>query len=148
MLIYHLGTNRHLKMTNANSNSLFYRFVGNPSARRAEVEKIARNLSFHLPESYLKFMLARNGGEGFIGKSYLVLWQIEELIVKNNAYRADEFVPGFFLFGSDGGGEAYAFDTRSETCGIVSIPSVVLGIEDAKRVASDFESFLSVLSAA
>jgi hypothetical protein len=135
-------------MTNTNIASLLSRFAGNAPASRMEMESISRKLSFRLPESYSRFMLTINGGEGLIGKSYLVLWRIEELIAKNDAYRADEFAPGFFLFGSDGADEAFAFDTRSEKSEIVSIPFVVLGTEDAKRIAPDFDLFLAVLSAA
>jgi hypothetical protein len=67
-----------------------------------------------LPEAYLKFLLQSNGGEGFIGhSSYIILWAIEDLIKMNESYQVDEYAPGLFLFGSDGGGEAYAFDIRS-----------------------------------
>jgi hypothetical protein len=54
-----------------------------------------------------------NGGEGFIGENYLRAWPVEDLIQSNKDYRVDEAAPGLFLFGSSGGGEAFAFDTRS-----------------------------------
>jgi hypothetical protein len=133
------------EMTNSDRDLLFARFAGNRPARRDEIEKVQQELKFRLPKSYLDFMLARNGGEGFIGKSYLVLWKIEELISMNAAYHVSEFAPELFLFGSNGGDEAFGFDTRSEACGIVSIPFVAMEIEDAKVVASDFEAFLSAL---
>jgi hypothetical protein len=132
-------------MTNASRNLLFGRFTGNPPTSREEIERVQRKLSFRLPNDYVEFMLTKNGGEGFIGKSYLVLWKIEELISMNNAYHVAEFASDLFLFGSDGGGEAFGFDTRSEAPRIVSIPFVAMEIEDAKVVATDFESFLSAL---
>jgi hypothetical protein len=134
-------------MTNASRNLSFERFAGNSPASCEEIERIQQKLSFLLPKSYVDFMLTRNGGEGFIGRSYLVLWKMEELISMNNAYHVAEFASGLFLFGSDGGGEAFGFDTRCEAPGIVSIPFVAMELEDARVVATDFEAFLSVLFA-
>lgn len=68
-----------------NLNPLFARFVENPPAHRDEIENVQRELKFCLPKSYVDFMLARNGGEGFIGTSYLSLWKVEELISMNAA---------------------------------------------------------------
>ena len=134
-------------MTNASENSLFARFAGNPPASRGEIEETQEKINFRFPASYVEFMLARNGGEGFIGRSYLVLWKIEDLIAINGSYQVAEFAPGIFLFGSSGGGEAFGFDIRSDACGIVSIPFVAMEIEDAKIVAPNFEVFLSTLFA-
>jgi len=134
-------------MTNAKWNLLLARF-GNPPANRDEIERVQQGLKFRLPKSYVDFMLTKDGGEGFIGRSYLVLWKIEELILMNHAYHVAEFVPDIILFGSNGGGEAFGFDTRSEVCAIVSVPFVAMEIENAKVLASDFEGFLSTLFAA
>jgi hypothetical protein len=134
-------------MTDADKNSVFQRFSGNSPAHRAEIERVQENLRFRLPTSYVQFMLGKNGGEGFVGQSYLVLWKMEELISKNIVYHVAEFVPELFLFGSNGGGEAFGFDTRSEVCEIVSIPFVAMDLHDAKIVAADFAAFLAKLSA-
>lgn len=132
-------------MTKENGDLLLSRFAANPPADDNEIAKVQQTLKFRLPESYVSFMLMRNGGEGFIGKSYLVLWKIEDLISMNVAYRVAEFAPGLFLFGSNGGDDAFGFDVRSNTCEIVSIPFVAMEIEDARAVASDFETFLSAI---
>ena len=121
------------------------RFVGHPPANREEIDRVQQQLSLHLPESYIEFMLARNGGEGFIGESYLALWRMEDLIAMNSAYHATEFAPKLFLFGSNGGDEAFGFDTHPESRAIVSIPFIPMDILDAKVVAPDFEAFLSTL---
>ena len=135
-------------MTNAHRDLLLAHFTGNPPVSREEIEKVQPKLKFRLPKSYVDFMLSTDGGEGFIGKSCLALWKIEELISMNNAYHVAEFVPDLFLFGSDGGGEAFGFDTRSEVPRVVSIPFVAMEIEDAKVVAADFEAFLLTLFSA
>lgn len=63
-----------------------------------------------LPESYFAFLSRANGSDGFIRDGYVQLWWAEELLEMNCAYKTAEFFPNFFFIGSDGGGEAYAFD--------------------------------------
>ena len=90
-------------------------------------------------------MLESNGAEGFIGSSYLVIWPIEQIIVLNQAYRVSEFNPGLVYFGSDGGGEAYAFDIRTKEMPIVEFPFESIHIEDAELCGKTFYEFLQNL---
>ena len=63
----------------------------------------------------------------------------------NKAYEVAEYAPGLLLFGSDGGGEAFAFDTRSATKPIVSVPFVGMELTVTRRLASNFTEFLEEL---
>ena len=57
------------------------------------------------------FCCSRTEVRGFIGaNAYVIFWKIGELTEVNKAYRVSEYAPGLFVFGSDDGGEAYAFD--------------------------------------
>ena len=48
-----------------------------------------------------------------------------------------------FVFGSDGGGEAFGFDLRSDAKPIVAIPFVGMEESVITPVAEDFKTFLS-----
>jgi len=85
-----------------------------------------------------------NGGTGFVGKNYLMAWRVEDLIQFNKELFVDVAAPELLLFGSDGGGESFAFDTRSSPPLIVAVPSIVY-LEDAIVIAPDFNSFLQHL---
>jgi SMI1 / KNR4 family (SUKH-1) len=132
-------------MTEVSRDLLFARFNGNSAASREAIEQVQAKLDFCLPKSYIDFLLASDGGEGFIGQSYLVLWKADELINMNAAYHVAEFAPTLFLIGSDGGDEAFGFDTRSEVCTVVSVPFVGMDLQLAKVVAPDFGTFFSEL---
>ncbi|HEY4093795.1 MAG TPA: SMI1/KNR4 family protein [Luteibacter sp.] len=73
-----------------------------------------------LPDDYRRFMMAKNGGEGFVGESHLILWSVEELASNNREYEIQDYAAGLFLFGSNGGGEAFGFDMRDEATSIVT----------------------------
>lgn len=66
-----------------------------------------------LPEEYVAFMKAHNGGEGNIGESWLVLFPIEELQEINDDYQ--EYLPeGNIIIGSNGGGELFGVNNKGK----------------------------------
>ncbi len=88
-----------------------------------------------------------DGGEGFVGDGgYLVLWRLGELGPNNQAYGCAEFAPGLLLFGTDGGGEGYAFDLRDDPPTYVMVPLVGLSVDAAQNCATSFTEFLVYLS--
>lgn len=106
-----------------------------------ELDEVQKSLGINLPEQYANFMLLSNGYEGLIGNSYVVIWKIEDLVGLNDGYAVKEFSPHLIIFGSDGGGEAYAFDTTKEMQ-IVNAPFIGLGLEDEKVIAKVFNEFI------
>lgn len=129
-------------MTNSGDDLLLARFRCAPAAAPSAIEGFQRKTRRSLPEAYVQFLRRANGGEGFIGRAYLILWPIEDLAEKNAAYQVDQYAPGLFIFGSDGGGEAFAFDMRSATNTIVSVPFVGMKLDEARFIAEDFDAFL------
>lgn len=129
------------------SDQHFSKFHGDAPARSAEIERFEASASFKLPKDYGRFLKRWNGGEGFIGpNAYVILWKLEELMELNKAYQVADYAPGLFVFGSDGGGEAYAFDVRTPAMPIVSVPFVGLDWSLARAIAPTFSGFLDVLS--
>jgi hypothetical protein len=109
------------------------REVQRQPASGCEVDSAAgTDAGFRLPEDYAKFLQGVDGGEGFVGNTYLILWRAEELLAMNRAYQVAEYAPGLFLFGSDRGGEAFGFDTRSDTKPIVSVPFAGMKLKVAR----------------
>ncbi len=78
-------------------------------------ETVLKELNNRLPKSYFDFLKFSNGVEGEVSNgSYLQLWKAEELDELNKSYQANEFVPGMFLIGGDGGNEAIGIDLRKD----------------------------------
>src|SRR4051812_43628903 len=76
------------------------------------MENVERQYGLELPTDYKLFMSSHDGGEGFIGEQYVILWRGSELIQFNREYEVEKYAPGLLLFGSNGGGEGFAFDMR------------------------------------
>ena len=117
-----------------------------PGASDAAIAEGGRQLNLKLPEEYVEFLKLSNGGEGFIGKnSYVILWGVDELASLNQSYEVQQYAPGFLVFGSNGGGEAYGFDTRTTTLPVVQIPFVGMDWSLAQPLGGSFKDFLETL---
>jgi hypothetical protein len=100
-----------------------------------------------LPKEYVDFLLRMNGGYGFVGEAYFKFWKVEELLEDNKGYGITEYAPGLLAIGSDGAGEAFAFDMRFGVNDVVCIPFITLDWKDAIRVAPTFDKFVEKVSA-
>jgi hypothetical protein len=117
-----------------------------PVATEEEVRVAEDALGRRLPGEYIAFLCEHGSGEGFVGKNYLMLWRASELEQFNRGYRVEEFAPGLLLFGSSGGGEAYAFDLRDEHLPIVRVPFIPMQLKYVRPVAPTFVVFLERLA--
>jgi hypothetical protein len=106
-----------------------------------DCEKI---LNLKLPTDYKEYLKITNGSEGFIQESYVIFWAVDEVPILNRSYEVNEYAPGLVLFGSNGGGEAFAFDTRDKLK-IVQIPFIGMDLEDVEIIANTFLDFLKFL---
>jgi hypothetical protein len=96
-----------------------------------------------LPQDYLDFRKGHD--EGFVGNEYLMLWKPEELPTINLEYQADRYVPGMILFGSNGGGEAYGFDTRQNDFSVVMVPFIGMEWKAAIPMGATFSELIERL---
>ncbi len=92
--------------------------------KNASKDALSELSDLSLPDDYLSIFSELNGGEGFVGDEYLILWKAEELVVFNKEYEVDQYAPGIFLFGSNGGGEGFGFDTRRKPYKVVEMPFI------------------------
>jgi hypothetical protein len=117
----------------------------NAAASKSAIDEVTASLKHSLPTDYLQFLGKHNGGEGFVGEHYLILWKAEELIPLNRNYQVGEYAPGIFLFGSNGGGEGFGFDMHSSGSPVVVIPFIGMKRSSAITVASTFADLFSKL---
>ncbi|WP_053059952.1 MULTISPECIES: SMI1/KNR4 family protein [Burkholderia cepacia complex] len=115
----------------------------NEGASNQAVSDLIALIEIPLPDDYLTFLREHNGGEGFIDNEYLMLWRAEDIVTFNEEYEVAEYAPGLLLFGSNGGGEAYAFDTRVSPMQIVEVPFIGMDLADVIPIAGSLTTLLS-----
>ncbi len=132
-------------MAGSSSEDILKRFNGNPPVRPESLVEFEARSGISLPDEYKSFLLRSNGGEGFIGEAYAMLSPLEELLDMNAAYETEINAPGLFVFGSDGGGEAFAFRLGLCSGSVVMFPWIGVDAESIIEMASSFNQFLERL---
>lgn len=140
------GRQHAIKIEGMNKDLVLTDWQLNAGAPAGTIRDAASSLSYSLPADYVQFLLEHNGGEGFIGDNYLILWKVEELDPFNREYEVGQYAPGLLLFGSSGGGEAYGFDTREIAMPVVRVPFIGMELRYVRSVASSFTDLLIKLA--
>jgi SMI1 / KNR4 family (SUKH-1) len=134
------------EMKNEDWSRLLAKFNGNVAVEDKDISKFESENGLKLPAEYHDFLKVADGGEGFIGTgAYVILWTLDELAGLNDAYEVEEYAPGLFLFGSNGGGEAFAFDRRIPELPIVKVPFVGMELKQVRTIALTFGGFLKAM---
>jgi hypothetical protein len=118
------------------------KFKPNPPATEEAISELANRIGRPLPMVYLDAMRIANGGVGFIGARHVHLWKVEELIERNKRYEVARYAPSLFLFGSNGGGEAYAFNLTKSDEVVYEVPFIGLDVKEALPIAKSFSAFV------
>ncbi|PJL06555.1 SMI1/KNR4 family protein [Stenotrophomonas maltophilia] len=118
----------------------------NSPAAASAVDGLSTRVGLTLPESYIEFFKAHDGGEGFIGDDYIIFWRVEEVVDFNREYEVETYAPGIFLFASNGGGEGYGFDTLDVEMPVVRVPFVGMDRQYAISVARDIPDLFARLA--
>jgi hypothetical protein len=103
-------------------------------------QELLNQLGFEPPQGYLAYLLSTESIYQF-GSAYLI--EDDELLSFNADHEADEFYPGYFLIGSDGGGEAFAIGKT--TGSFVQFPFIGHDEETATVVGRTWLEFLEYL---
>jgi SMI1 / KNR4 family (SUKH-1) len=124
------------------------KWMRRPRATEPAIQALIANCGFALPEEYLSFLRYSNGGEGFlcIEPWYFQLCPAEEVIAYNQGYNVEEFLPGWFAIGSNGGGELLSIRKRDGSpCPVYMVPFIPMAESDAVQIAHDFKMFAMTL---
>lgn len=115
-----------------------------PGAQLAAIRDREAELGITFPVDYVEFKLSSNGAEGFVGgdRLYVRIDPIEEMMSDELQESLARDRPGLVVFGSDGGGEAFAFDTRGDEVTIVMFPWIGLDDEEVLPQGRTFSEFL------
>lgn len=62
-------------------------------------------------------------------------------MTQNRDYKVEAFFPNFFFIGTDGGGEAYAFDISGDDATVFDVPFIGMP-SYASAIADSFDALL------
>lgn len=103
-------------------------------------QNFVETLDFTPSKEYLSYLFNAESIYEF-GGAYLI--EADEMLQFNADYRASEFFPGYFLIGSNGGGEAFAIEKA--TGNFVQFPFIGLDEDTVTVVGRTWPEFLEYL---
>ena len=117
-------------------------FEGNEGATPEAVARLEKEFDRTLPIELREILLEADGLGGVIGDHELQIWSIDEIIAFNRANQVQKYFPAFLMFGSDGGGETYTLDYRTNPPSVVLVAAIGFDYRSAIPIGRDFISFL------
>ena len=103
----------------------------------------------NLPADYFEFLSRTNGAEGDLGihPGWFVIWPAEESLVATRGYQMPEYLPGFFAFGGNGGGELFVLPVNASGEGhpVSMVPAIGMAPDTLREVASSFGEFAAAM---
>jgi hypothetical protein len=100
-----------------------------------------------LPRAYTKFLAESGGAEGPLGvdPGWFVIWPPEDALTASDKYEVAQYVPGYFAFGSNGGGELFIINIEAtdEQRPVYMAPAIGMSPEELIEVAPSFTAFAS-----
>ncbi len=107
------------------------------------IDQIESIINFKLPADYAAYIQNYVGFEAPIGKEYVRLWALEELIEINKAYCIFAYLPKTIGIGGNGGGDFIAIElTDDDKYRIVLSPFIDLDIQYHIEIGTSFTDFL------
>lgn len=96
-----------------------------------------------LPTQYIDYV--QNGGQmkfeaDFDFGGYIILEPLERIDEFNKEIEINEYAPGYLAFASDGGGEAFVFDSEGK---IYLMPLVGMSPNDASMIAESWAEYVN-----
>ena len=123
--------------------------IGKPDSAGATDEALdaaEAELSIEFPSDYRAMMRRVNGGEAWLGDSYVRIWSVEDFVETTSYFRAHTFPPVFTFFGTNGGGEAFAWDSRPDRkAHYIVIPFIVPEEEAVVPCGNTLSEFFATL---
>jgi hypothetical protein len=115
-----------------------------PPADLPAVSRLQESAHGELPAEYINLLLHCNGGEGPLAlpPRYFMLDSAEYSFELNMSVDQRDLYPGLFVFGSNGGLELIAFDTRDSRPWPIAMYDPIAGIESAVIIAKNMEEFI------
>lgn len=116
----------------------------------ADLEELRLAAPGPLPESYLELLSLADGGEGSLGAEpgWFQLWPASTVLALNESYEIDDNIPGYFGFGSSGGGELLALHLGSPGDPVFMVPFIPMDASAARMIAPSFGEFLALIGRA
>lgn len=119
-----------------------------PPASSETVQAFVRKIGVDFPHDYLAFLRHSNGGEGSlsIAPGWFMVYSVESTLQVQKELEIASYLPGYFIFGSNGGGELLVFNTHEkQPWKVYYVPAIGMEETNVRVCARDFRAFIKAI---
>lgn len=112
------------------------------------IQALIRDTGLDFPEEYLGLLRYSNGGEGELAVDplWFVIFPVQDVVERNQGLQIAKWLPGYFAFGSSGGGCSLLFNTReSRPWKVYWADDVGMEEEYVSESTPDFGAFIRAM---
>jgi len=111
-------------------------------ASESTIEAAENRLRQRFPDDYRTFLKSESRLDQWFGDVYLSLYTVEQVVELNEIHGHLSYQPELIHIGSDGGGEAIAFDFRRSPPTVILVNLVSTDWSEAILQADSFTEFM------
>jgi cell wall assembly regulator SMI1 len=111
-------------------------------ATDSTIEMAENRLRQRFPDDYRTFLKSERGLKKWFGDVYLSLYTIDQVVELNEIHDHLAYQPELIHIGSDGGGEAIAFDFRQDPPTVIMVSLVSTDRSEGIVQAESFTEFM------
>lgn len=112
----------------------------------SELDRIEELIGFKLPDDYKFFLQNFTAFEGFIGKEYLALWDLNSVMENNAVVDISLYMPSTVAIGDNGSGELLIIEILSQDNYKVFItPQIDMDKQYNIEIGTSFTNFITKL---
>jgi SMI1 / KNR4 family (SUKH-1) len=118
-----------------------------PASEEA-IQALISDTGLDFPAEYLSLLRYSNGGEGELAVQplWFVIDPVEDVVKRNQEMGIAKWLPGYFRFGSSGGGSSLLFNTReSRPWKVYHVDDVGMEEEYVYESTPDFGAFIKAM---
>ncbi len=75
-----------------------------------------------------------------------MIWPADEAVIASDEYELPEYLPGYFAFGGNGGGELFVFAVDRPDSPVFMVPAMGMSLENIIAIADNFTAFARMMS--
>lgn len=122
-------------------------FIKKAPATAEALSQLTAGVPYPLADDYINLLRSMDGGEGFVGKQYVRFYSVDEVLLVRRGLGEAELAGDLVVIGSDGGGEALAYDCRYSPAPLVTLGFIPLDYKFIRALASTLAEYLDGLRA-
>jgi hypothetical protein len=120
-------------------------FIKKAPATTEALSRLKAGVPYPLPDDYIDLLRSLDGGEGFIGEQFVRFYSVDEVLMVRQVLGDAQLASEFVIIGSDGGGEALAYDRREVPARLVTLGFIPLDPDFVEVVASSLAEYFDNL---